>query len=313
MKAGNVKKLTPPRTTKLLLVDEDIDLLKKIASPLEGEFFEFIQQLDPLKVLYDINKELPDIIIIEPRIKNYNGLKILREISSKKSGSEKPYIIVYSSISHQKQFQDAARGLDVFTFLHKIDNSIKDVIITLRGIRYTLYDIKEKESASLTNIKGIANKLPRDYGEDFTNSISIREVRNFTNRLRQISYFRDHIIELFELYNLEENPGPILFKIIFKVSEVVGDFDEKDLNESFLLSVIEKIERVVRVADITVHIENAEFAVCVENCTIGGENSIKHRLDSEFADFEYCLDEHTPIRIFSEIRTAHTLEEFFRH
>jgi two-component system phosphate regulon response regulator OmpR len=74
-----------PMETKLLIVDDDEKLCKLLKEYLEGYGFKILMLSDGLFVTKTIQKEYPDLIILDIMLPKKDGLDVLKEIRSESS------------------------------------------------------------------------------------------------------------------------------------------------------------------------------------------------------------------------------------
>jgi len=110
----------------ILIVEDNISLRKMMKDILVAEldFANIVEASNVKETLMEISKNLPDIIIMDIKLKKENGLKLTKLIKEKH-----PQIIIainsnYDSLEYRKAAQQ--KGADVF--LSKKTNNVGDII-----------------------------------------------------------------------------------------------------------------------------------------------------------------------------------------
>jgi DNA-binding NarL/FixJ family response regulator len=110
----------------ILIVEDNISLRKMMKDILVAEldFANIVEASNVKETFMEISKNLPDIIIMDIKLKKENGLKLTQLIKEKH-----PQIIIainsnYDSLEYRKAAQQ--KGADVF--LSKKTNNVGDII-----------------------------------------------------------------------------------------------------------------------------------------------------------------------------------------
>ena len=110
----------------ILIVEDNISLRKMIKDILDAEldFATIMEASNAKETFIKISKDLPDIIIMDLKLKKENGLKLTQLIKEKH-----PQIIIaintnYDSLEYRKAAQQ--KGADAF--LSKKTNNVGDII-----------------------------------------------------------------------------------------------------------------------------------------------------------------------------------------
>ena len=101
---------------KILIVDDDLDLVESTKLMLESDGYFVISAYEPDSVLYIAEKERPALIILDIMFgasEEINGTDLLRQLKSKK-GLESIPVLMISSMS-----LETAKGLAVDGFIDK--------------------------------------------------------------------------------------------------------------------------------------------------------------------------------------------------
>lgn len=105
-----------PKAKKILLIEDDANLLYGLQAKLRIEGFETItdQGLDKNEVLEKIIILKPDYIILDIILPKMNGLNLLKEIKAKPEISRIP-IFIFTNLSDDDSRQQARKlGVDIY-------------------------------------------------------------------------------------------------------------------------------------------------------------------------------------------------------
>ena len=114
---------------KLLLADDDRDVVEMLQKRLSEEGYEIVTALDGEEALLKVEKDNPDVILLDLMMPKLNGFEVLKEIRKKFKDKWRPVIII--SAKTELDSVKTCYGLDADHYLTKpctIDN-------ILRGIR----------------------------------------------------------------------------------------------------------------------------------------------------------------------------------
>lgn len=114
---------------KILVVDDDKDIVERLKSKLEREGYKPIVAYDGKSALKKVAQEDPDIILLDLMLPKLNGFDVLREIRQKHNERWRPVII----ISGRDEMDSLKKGysLEADHYLIKPCN-LEDI---LRGIQ----------------------------------------------------------------------------------------------------------------------------------------------------------------------------------
>ncbi len=115
--------------TKLLLVDDDKDIVETLRHTLVREGYEVVTAYDGEEALVKVKQDDPDIILLDLMMPKLNGFEVLKQVRELFKDKWRPIIIV----SAQGELDSVKKcyGLEADHYLNKpatIDN-------VLRGIR----------------------------------------------------------------------------------------------------------------------------------------------------------------------------------
>jgi len=99
-------------TTKrrVLLVDDEISIIKTIGKRLEVEGYEVLIAMDGEEALKIARKECPDVIVLDLMLPKVDGFDVCKQLKQKGDYNEIPIITVFSGRGNDS---DAQRCLDL--------------------------------------------------------------------------------------------------------------------------------------------------------------------------------------------------------
>ncbi len=111
---------------KILLVEDEPTLQKTIGEVLKKENYEVFSALDGKTGLDLVQKEKPDLILLDLILPKMNGFEVLEELKSKEETKNIPVII----LTNLERNEDINRALELgaTTYLVKANYDLKDVI-----------------------------------------------------------------------------------------------------------------------------------------------------------------------------------------
>lgn len=114
---------------KLLLVDDEIDMLEVLKKRLVNEGYEVTTALDGEEALAKVKDANPDIILLDLMLPKLNGFDVLKEIREKYKDKWRPVIII--SAKTELESLEKCYGLKADHYLTKPCN----IETILQGIR----------------------------------------------------------------------------------------------------------------------------------------------------------------------------------
>ena len=117
------------KTYKILVVDDDKDIVERLESKLKREGYEVVVAYDGKQALDRIAADNPDIILLDLMLPELNGFEVLKEVRQKYSERLRPVIIV--SARDELDSLKKGYGMDADHYITKPCN-LEDI---LRGIR----------------------------------------------------------------------------------------------------------------------------------------------------------------------------------
>lgn len=91
---------------RILIVDDDKEILETLQSRLSREGYEVVTALDGEEALLKVKQDDPDIIILDLLLPKLNGFEVLKEIRQKYEDKWRPVII----ISAQAELDSLRKG-----------------------------------------------------------------------------------------------------------------------------------------------------------------------------------------------------------
>jgi len=102
---------------RVLVVDDDQDLLKMMKMRLEAEGYEFMSASDGLEMLNFLKKKKPDVILLDIMLPGMDGYSSLREMRKDDEFKDIPVIIL--SAKEKKKVGDLFKLEGVSFFVEK--------------------------------------------------------------------------------------------------------------------------------------------------------------------------------------------------
>ncbi|MFC1553757.1 response regulator transcription factor [candidate division KSB1 bacterium] len=99
---------------KILVIDDEQDLIKALTVRLEAENYEVIAALDGLEGLNLARKERPDIIILDLMLPKINGFKVARLLKFDENYKKIPIIILTARAEDEDQLLGKELGVDMY-------------------------------------------------------------------------------------------------------------------------------------------------------------------------------------------------------
>ncbi len=82
------------KNKKILIVEDDVDLMKVISLRIKSKKFEIVQATSGYEGLYRYLTETPDLIVLDLMLPTLNGNEVCREIRRKHKDEKTPIIIL---------------------------------------------------------------------------------------------------------------------------------------------------------------------------------------------------------------------------
>jgi DNA-binding response OmpR family regulator len=121
-------------TKKILVVDNEVDLVEMIKLRLEANNYEVIVACDGAEALEKIKNERPDLIILDILMPRMNGYEFLRKVRKQKDSTKEIPVIIISARTRMKDLFDnweisdfISKPFDAKELLSKIENVLAKV------------------------------------------------------------------------------------------------------------------------------------------------------------------------------------------
>jgi len=115
---------------KILLVDDDSDLLLLLGQVLERKGYQVIRVGDGADVMRTVTAVRPDIIVLDINMGRYNGRNICYEVKSHPAYTHIP-VILFSAVASEADALKSCKAdgfiekpVSTHSFLHKIESLI---------------------------------------------------------------------------------------------------------------------------------------------------------------------------------------------
>ena len=113
-------------TKKILIIEDNEDLLHMLSNTLRGEGFLVVETKDGLQGFKIAQEEHPDLILLDLDIPGIDGLTFLKKLRGDKKNKDTP-VIIFSNSADIKNISEAMEQ-DVFCYLVKSDWELNGVI-----------------------------------------------------------------------------------------------------------------------------------------------------------------------------------------
>lgn len=97
------------QTKKILLVDDEPDVVRILSKSLMTDGFEVITANDGLECLAKVENEPPDLILLDNIMPNMDGQAVLEKLKASKETEEIPIIMV-TALANEKDITSAQKG-----------------------------------------------------------------------------------------------------------------------------------------------------------------------------------------------------------
>lgn len=118
--------LPPKPTVKVLLIEDDLSMVKMYTTRLEKENLEVEVATDGEEGLRKINEGLPDLIVLDLMIPKMGGMELLKQLRASPKTKDLP-VIILSNLSQERDIENS-RALGVRWFLIKANFTPSQVV-----------------------------------------------------------------------------------------------------------------------------------------------------------------------------------------
>lgn len=119
-----------PQKPKILLIEDDLFLVRAYQIKLESEGFNLVIARDATEGKAKVRAEQPSIILLDIMLPHGSGFEILEDIKKDEALKHIP-VIILSNLGQQQDI-DRGLGLGAATYLIKTDVKLEDVVTTIR-------------------------------------------------------------------------------------------------------------------------------------------------------------------------------------
>jgi DNA-binding response OmpR family regulator len=125
----------PAKKTTILVVDDDVQLLKIVTHNLEAEGYQVLGVRDGVQALEAIERQAPDLILLDVMLPGMDGFQVLQQV---RAFSAVPIIM----LTARGRGQDKVKGLDLgadyyLTKPFRVDELLARVRAVLRRTQFT--------------------------------------------------------------------------------------------------------------------------------------------------------------------------------
>ena len=99
---------------KILIADDNADLVRIIGAHLEGHGYSVVSASDVAEALKAVQKEKPDLIILDVAMPGGDGLNVLRRLNASNPRNMRPVIVVTGMEPRAKAEAFAAGAVDFY-------------------------------------------------------------------------------------------------------------------------------------------------------------------------------------------------------
>lgn len=97
------------QTKKILVVDDEPDVVRILSKSLMVDGFEVVTAYDGLECLAKVENEPPDLILLDNIMPNMDGQAVLKKLKASKETEEIPIIMV-TALADEKDITSAQKG-----------------------------------------------------------------------------------------------------------------------------------------------------------------------------------------------------------
>jgi two-component system KDP operon response regulator KdpE len=103
-----------PQARKILVIDDDQDLLKALGTRLRAEGFAFVAASDGVMAVAAARREKPDLILLDLGLPGGDGYQVLERIKTLTPTSMTPVIVLSAKDPKVHEEKSRAAGADAF-------------------------------------------------------------------------------------------------------------------------------------------------------------------------------------------------------
>lgn len=114
------------KTKKILIVDDEILVIKALADKLVAEGFSTDSAHDGQEALLKARQSKPDLILLDIIMPKLDGISVLKRLKAWPETQNIP-VIILTNLSDDKQVSDALRIGDT-DYLVKVEHTLSDIL-----------------------------------------------------------------------------------------------------------------------------------------------------------------------------------------
>lgn len=99
---------------KVLIVDDEIDVVEVVTVLLEHEGYEIMKAYDGKQALSVVDKEIPDLIILDIMMPEIDGVEVCRRLRQREDLKEVPIVMFSAKLSAIDKKESFDAGADGF-------------------------------------------------------------------------------------------------------------------------------------------------------------------------------------------------------
>jgi CheY-like chemotaxis protein len=117
---------------KILVIDDDQTFRELISSGVDKEQYDVMTAADGVEGLEQVEKEMPDLILLDIMMPRMNGVEFLEKMKEKHSDKQTPVIIT----SNDSSLDTISRGaeLGVRGYIVKSNESMKTIMSSIERV-----------------------------------------------------------------------------------------------------------------------------------------------------------------------------------
>lgn len=119
-------KTTMEKSKKILIVDDEVLVIKALTKKLKESGFEVEEALDGQEALLKVEKEKPDLILLDIIMPKLDGISVLKRLKESKATQNIP-ILILTNLYDDKKMTEVLRTGDT-DYLIKVEHPLDDII-----------------------------------------------------------------------------------------------------------------------------------------------------------------------------------------
>ena len=256
------------REANILLVDDEIAVLKLLGKQLQEAGFQNVRALsDPSRAIAVIESLLPDLVLLDLRMRPVNGLEILEYVRRTERTQHIPVIVLTS---------DTKEGVEI-TALNLGANDF-----LTKPVRASQLGARVRNTLSIKVYRDLANEysmqLETDVLSDALTGVSNRRAFEYEIK-RRISEWNRH-----------STPFGLLM-IDLDHFKRINDLHGHRVGDNALRDVAKVLQSATRDMDLITRYGGEEFAVVLPNTRLHESVEVAERIRQAIERFEFAVEE----------------------